>query len=197
MKAQKITITDYTNATHNHTSNVTGGDLDIPSKAAYTDVDTGTDDTKYITPLALRESQTAFETIGFALSDETTALTTGQKIAIYWPFDFMATRVYAEVVTAPTDATLEIDVEVGGTSILNAVLSITTGTYTAETSAFAGATTHYHLYKGNLVTGDIDQVGSTVKGAGAKVFVEGYRQPSTTTTTTTATPTTTTTTTIP
>jgi len=145
------------------------------TKAAYTDVDTGTDDAKFMTALSLRDSKTAFEIMGFALSDETTALTTGQKIAVYMPFDFTVKRVYCEVVTAPTDANLQIDVEDGGTSILNTVLSIIATQYTAETSTFASSATSYTLHKGDLLTIDIDQIGSTVAGAGAKVFLEGYR----------------------
>jgi hypothetical protein len=174
-KLQKPVITDYTDAQHNHSSASTGGAITIPSKAAYTDVDTGTNDVLFITSLALRSSKTAFEIMGFALSDETTALTTGQKLAVYMPFDLLVTRTYASVVTAPTDATLQIDIEDGGSTILNAVLGITSTNFTAETSSFTGATSSYQLHKGDLLTFDIDQIGSTIAGKGAKVFLEGYR----------------------
>lgn len=115
------------------------------------------------------------EVFGFALSDETTDLTTGEKIAVDVPLDFTVTRVYASSKTAPAGSSLSFDVEDEGTSILNAVLSITAGNNNAETSTFASAATSYALVKGDLLTIDIDAVGSSTAGAGAKLFLEGYR----------------------
>ena len=113
--------------------------------------------------------------MGIACSDVTSALTVGQKVAFDFPFDFVATRVYATVTTAPTDSALTIDVEDEGTTILNAVVSISSGGYNAETSTFTGAASSYALTKGDLVSIDIDQIGSTIAGAGLIVFIEGYR----------------------
>jgi len=145
------------------------------TKAAYTDVDTGTDDAKYMTSLSLRSSKTALEVTGYCLSDETTALTTGEKLSVNVPFDFKVTRAYATCKTAPTDSDLQVDIEDGGTTILNAVLTIAaSGTY-AETSTFTGAASSYQLHKNDLLTFDVDQIGSTIAGAGLKVFLEGYR----------------------
>lgn len=153
-----------------------GTDYQTPlTKAAYTDVDTGTDDTKYLTSLALRGSKTAFEVTGYCLSDETSDLEVGERLSVNIPFDFLITRVYATVKTAPTGSNLQIDVEDGGTTILNTVLNIAaSGTY-AETSTFTGATSSYQYHKNDLLTFDIDQIGSTIAGAGLKVFLEGYR----------------------
>lgn len=109
---------------------------------------------------------------GFALGDETTAATTGQKVAFDAPIDFTVYRVYASAVTAPVDASLTIDVEDEGVTILNAVVAITTGTNNAETSTFTGSASSYSFTKGDLVTIDIDQVGSTTAGAGVKLFME-------------------------
>ena len=112
---------------------------------------------------------------GGALSDETSDLTTGQKFATDLPFDFTVTRVYASVTTAPTGSAVTVDVEDEGVSILNAVISIAASTNNAETSSFTGATSSYAFSKGDLLTIDIDSVGSTTAGAGLKVYIEGYR----------------------
>jgi hypothetical protein len=113
------------------------------------------------------------EVIGIACSDETTVLTIGQKVAMDMPHDFVITRVYASLTTAPSVSALTLDIEDEGTSLLNAVLSIGTSANNAETSTFASAATSYALSKGDLLTVDIDSVGTL--NAGLKVFLEGYR----------------------
>lgn len=111
--------------------------------------------------------------LGFALSDETTDLETGEKIVAYIPEDCTITRVYASVGTAPTGAALTIDVEDGGSTILSSVISIAASGYYAETSTFTGSASAYTFSKNDLLTIDIDQVGSTVAGTGAKVYLFG------------------------
>jgi hypothetical protein len=112
--------------------------------------------------------------VGFALSDETTALTTGQKLATDWPRDYIATRVYGSVVTAASGSNIEVDLEDEGYSMLNSVLSFATGANNVETSSFTGGATSYTIHKGDLFTGDIDQIGSSVAGAGLKIYLDGY-----------------------
>lgn len=115
------------------------------------------------------------ETFGIACSDMTTDITTGEKAVFDIPFDFVATRIYASIKTAPTGSAFTIDIEDEGASILNAVLSIAAGTNNAETSVFAASASNYSFTKGDLISIDVDQVGSTVAGAGLIVFIEGYR----------------------
>ena len=83
--------------------------------------------------------------LGFACSDETTALTTGQKIAIDMPHNMIVRRVYASLVTSGTTSAITVDVEDEGTSLLNAVLSLAAGSNNTETSTFASAATFYQL----------------------------------------------------
>ena len=111
---------------------------------------------------------------GMALSDETTDLTTGEKLAFDVPRACVITRVYASVKTAPAGSALTIDVEDEGTTILDAVVSISAGANNAETSTFTGSAASYVLSKGDLLTVDIDQIGSGTAGAGAKIFLFGY-----------------------
>lgn len=115
--------------------------------------------------------------VGFALSDETTALTTGQKIAFDWPYPFVIVRAYASIVTAPTGSSLTIDIEDEGTTILSAAaaLVISASANNGEHASFASSATSYRFDKGDLCSIDIDQVGSTIAGAGLKVWLIGYR----------------------
>lgn len=115
------------------------------------------------------------EVIGIALSDTTTALTVGEKAKFDMPFAFTITRVYASVATAPVGSALQVDIEDEGTTILNAVLEIAASANNGETSTFASSATSYAFSKGDLISFDIDQVGSTTAGAGLVVFLEGYR----------------------
>ena len=117
----------------------------------------------------------SYEILGIACSDVTTDLTTGQKIAFDMPFSCVITRVYGSLTTPATGNALTVDIEDEGTSILNAVLSIANGANNGETSVFAAAAANYAFTKGDLISIDIDQVGSTAAGKGLIIFLEGYR----------------------
>jgi len=110
---------------------------------------------------------------GFASSDETTDLTTGEKVATDIPFACVITRIYVSVKTAASGANLQVDVEDEGTTILNSVFSFTTNN--AETETFTGSASSYTMSKGDLLSIDVDQIGSTTAGAGLKVYFFGYR----------------------
>lgn len=115
------------------------------------------------------------EILGIACSDTSTDLTTGEKIAFDMPFSCVLTRVYGSLTTPATGNALTVDIEDEGTSILNAVLSIANGANNGETSVFAAAAANYAFTKGDLISIDIDQVGSTAAGKGLIIFLEGYR----------------------
>jgi len=151
------------------------GFYDSGDKAASGDIITGTDDLKFATAKSLRESYTSMEPLGFALSDETTALTAGQKLATDFPCNYVVTRVYGSVVTAASGSTIQVDVEDEGASIVNSVLTFAVGANNAEVTSFSGATASYSITKGRLISFDVDQVGSSVAGAGLKVYLDGYR----------------------
>lgn len=153
-------------------SDTVAGKIEIATQA---EVDAGSSSTLAVTPgrLAGRSGAGDPEIIAFAIGDETTVITTGQKLAFRVPFDFTVTRVYVSFVTAPTTTAVQIDVEDAGVSILNAVLSVSTSSFTAETSTFASAASSYALSKGDLVTVDCDQ--ADVAAAGGKIWLIGRR----------------------
>lgn len=117
------------------------------------------------------------EVIQVAISDETTALTTGtEKLTFRMPYAMTLTDIRASVGTAPTGATIIIDVHESGTTIMTTnKLSIDVSEKTTETAATAPTLTDTALADDAEITIDIDQVGSTVAGAGAKVTLIGYR----------------------
>ncbi|PHS02776.1 MAG: hypothetical protein COA78_20245 [Blastopirellula sp.] len=122
------------------------------------------------------------EVWGSAASDETTALTTGTgKVTFRIPYAFTVTGVYANVVTAPTGAALVVDINEAGTTILSTKITI-------DVSEFSGGSTGYQgtaataavisdaaIAANAAISVDVDTIGSTVAGAGLKVYLVGYR----------------------
>lgn len=122
----------------------------------------------------------SFETINkialvIAASDETTALTTGAAKATFrMPFAMTLTEVRASVTTAPTGAALIIDVNQGGASVVATERpAILAGEKTSTTSSTPGVVSTSALTDDAEITIDIDQVGSSVAGAGLKVTLIG------------------------
>lgn len=109
-----------------------------------------------------------------AVSDETTALTTGaSKVTFRMPRAVTLTAVRATVTTAPTGAALIVDINEAGSTILSTKLSIDASEKTSATAASAAVISDAALADDAEMTIDIDQVGSTVAGAGLKVLLKG------------------------
>lgn len=116
------------------------------------------------------------ESLVIAVSDETTALTTGTaKVTFRMPYAFTLSAVRASVTTAPTGATLIADINEGGASILSTKLSIDVSEKTSTTAASAAVISDAALADDAEITIDIDQIGSTIAGAGLKVVLIGNR----------------------
>lgn len=117
------------------------------------------------------------ESLIIAVGDETTAATTGTaKVTFRMPYAFTLTGIRASCTTAPTGSTAILDVNDGGTSIMTTnKLSIDAGETTTQTAATAPTLTDTSLADDAEITIDIDQVGSTVAGAGYKVTLIGYQ----------------------
>lgn len=112
--------------------------------------------------------------IPIAVSDESTALTTGTaKVTFRMPFAFTLTSVRASVTTAPTGSVLTVDINEGGASILSTKLTIDASEKTSTTAATPAVISDAALADDAEITIDIDTVGSTVAGAGLKVYLIG------------------------
>jgi hypothetical protein len=111
-----------------------------------------------------------------AVSDENTDLTTGtNKVYFRIPYAGTLLAVKATVNTAPTGSTLICDINEAGTSVLGTKLSIDASEKTSDTAASAATITDSALANDAEITIDIDQVGSTIKGKGLKVYLRVRR----------------------
>jgi hypothetical protein len=111
-----------------------------------------------------------------AASDESTDLATGTgKVYFRMPYAGTLLAVKATVNTAPTGSTLICDINEAGTSVLGTKLSIDASEKTSDTAASAATITDSALANDAEITIDIDQVGSTIKGKGLKVYLRVRR----------------------
>lgn len=116
------------------------------------------------------------ESLVIACSDETTALTTGTaKVTFRMPYAFTLSAVRASVTTAPTGSVLTVDINEGGASILSTKLTIDASEKTSTTAATPAVISDSALADDAEMTIDIDGVGSTIAGAGLKVYLIGSR----------------------
>ena len=116
------------------------------------------------------------ESFVIAVSDETTSLTTGTaEVTFRMPYAFTLTDVRASVTTAPTGATVIVDINETASTILSTKLSIDASEKTSTTAATPPVISDATLADDAEITIDIDQVGSTIAGAGLKVYLIGYQ----------------------
>lgn len=111
-----------------------------------------------------------------AVSDETTALTTGTaKVTFRMPRAVTLTAVRASLVTAQSSGSIfTVDINEAGSTILSTKLTIDNGEKTSTTAATAAVISDTSLADDAEITIDIDQVGDgTAKGL--KVALLGTR----------------------
>jgi hypothetical protein len=85
------------------------------------------------------------------------------------------TDVRASVGTAPTGATIIVDINEGGSTILSTELTIDASEKTSTTASVPVVISDDDLADDAEITIDIDQIGSTIAGAGLKVTFIGTR----------------------
>lgn len=114
------------------------------------------------------------ECLIIAASDETSDIDTGlAKTTFRMPYAMTITEVRASLTTAPTDSTFIVDINDGGTSIMttNKLNLLTTATIDDGTATVTDAA----LADKAEITIDVDQIGSTIAGAGLKIYIIGTR----------------------
>jgi len=111
----------------------------------------------------------------FSLGGSTTDMVTGTAVETFrMPFAMTLTSVKATVTTAPTGATAIFDIKESGTTILSTKISIDIGEKTSATAAAPPVISDTALADDAEITFNIDQIGSTIAGAGPKVWLIGY-----------------------
>jgi len=114
------------------------------------------------------------ESIGIALSDETTAITTGTaKVTIRMPYAFTLTAVRANLNTASSSGIPTVDINEAGVSILSTKLTIDASEKTSVTAATPVVISDTSLADDAEITFDIDVAGTGAKGL--KVWLIGSR----------------------
>jgi len=137
---------------------------------------TATPNQLYFTNDAGNDILLSEEVFIISLSDETSNLTVGDGKAFFnMPFAMTLTGVKATVNTAPTGATIIVDIEEGGSTILSTLLSIDASEKTSTSAASAAVISDASLADDAEIKFNIDQVGSTAAGKGLKVTLYGYR----------------------
>lgn len=112
--------------------------------------------------------------LAFALSDETTSITTGTaKLTVRMPFAMTLTSVRASVNTASTSGVVTVDINEGGTTVLSTKLTIDANEKTSTTAAAAPVISDSALADDAEITFDIDTAGTGAKGL--KVWLIGTR----------------------
>jgi hypothetical protein len=91
------------------------------------------------------------------------------------PYAMTLTSVRASVNTAPTGSSLIIDINEEGVSILSTKLSIDADEKTSTTASSAAVLSDTSLADDAEITVDFDQVGSTIAGAGVKIWLLGTK----------------------
>ncbi|MFW6226425.1 MAG: hypothetical protein ACOC3V_05660, partial [bacterium] len=118
------------------------------------------------------ENQKDTKTVGITLGSKGVDLDLISSYPIYAPFSGTIKRVIGVVNTAPTGADLIIDININGTSIWNSTqgnrLTITDGNTSGTQTSFDTTS----VTEGDVITIDIDQIGSTTAGQDLTVQIE-------------------------
>ncbi len=110
----------------------------------------------------------------YAISDETTAITTGTaKLTVRAPYAFTVTAVRASLSTASSSGNPTVDINENGNSILSTKLSIDANEKTSTTAATAAVISDTSIADDAELTFDIDTAGTGAKGLKVKIY--GYR----------------------
>ena len=117
-------------------------------------------------------------TLVIPISDESTALTASTSVAkltFRMPWAMTVTAVRASVTVCPTGNNLLFDIHESGTTILSTKLMIDATEYTSTTAGTAYVISDASLADDAEMTLFVDQIGSTIAGAGAKITLIGTR----------------------
>lgn len=104
-----------------------------------------------------------------ACSGEAADLAVGLVRTFRLPYPVEIDEVMADFVTAPTGQNAIIDIKVSGTSILSTKITVEAGEETSLTATTQPVISSAAHEKGDKVTIHVDQIGSSVAGAGLKV----------------------------
>lgn len=130
------------------------------------------DDTLWISDGTEWTRVNPLEVLAFAVSDETTTITTGTAVLTFrMPYGFKLLAVKASLTTASTSGVVTVDINEAGSSVLSTKLSIDQDEKTSTTAATPAVISDAALADDAEITIDIDAAGS--KATGLKVYLLG------------------------
>lgn len=116
------------------------------------------------------------ESLGYALSDESTPLTIGVKLTDRVPYPFHVTAVRISLTTAQTSSSfVTVDVKKNGVSILSTLVSIDNNEKTSVTAVYPVVISTPDFADDDEVQFSVTQVGITTVAAGLKARLIGYK----------------------
>lgn len=147
----------------------------IPVKATGAEINTGTDDAKFVTTKALAESNLPLHTATWSLVESDKEVAIGTALGGDWRIPgnraIKIKKVGAYVDTAGTTGVTTIDINEAGTSILSTKITIDSGEKSSQTAATAPVISDTNIAADAILTFDVDGV-STTKPKGLKVYIE-------------------------
>lgn len=112
--------------------------------------------------------------MGTAASDVDSDLEIGTNKAVFFaPYDMTITEIFAGLGTVCTGAAFIVDINVNGSTILSTKITIDVSENTSLTAGTLPVVSSTSISKGDKITLDIDQIGSTIAGQGLSVYIKG------------------------
>jgi|GEM_PF-4042759 len=93
----------------------------------------------------------------------------------HMPYDFYVTSVIGGVVTAPTGSAITLDITDDTTTIFSTLLTIDATEKTSATAATPAVISAPTIAANSIIGINVDVVGSTIAGAGGKIYLIGNR----------------------
>jgi len=124
------------------------------------------------------ESILELQSFVFAGSDETSDLAVASDVVTFeMPYRFTVVEVRATVTTPSAGSAIQADIKRNGLSILFTPITIDAGETSSVTAAIPPVLNTGTLQDSDIISADIDVVGSTTAGAGIKFYIIGYFSP--------------------
>ena len=118
---------------------------------------------------------TTTETIGYALSDQTSDITTGVKITDRMPYAFTLTSILGSLAVAATGGTFTVNIKKNGVSIFTTKLTFDSGESTTATAAVPYVLSTTTFAANDIIELSVDTIGSVTAGKGLIIKLIGTK----------------------
>lgn len=134
-----------------------------------------TDDTTTTFTVVNGANGTTTETLGYALSDQTSDITTGVKLTDRMPYAFTLTDIRGSLQTAASGGTFTVNIKKNGASIFSTKLTFDSGEASTATALVPFVLSSNSFAADDIIEFSVDAVGSVVAGKGLIVKLIGNK----------------------